>query len=85
MRNGIFVHLQWGKISTVQKTGIHRIGLRSAPVFRINRQILVNRSAVVSFEPFFNRKIILHLKVKLADKFIVSRLKVSQFKEWLEK
>ena len=53
--------------------------------FRINRQILVNRSAVVSFEPFFNRKIILQLKVKLADKFIVSRLKVSQFKEWLEK
>lgn len=53
--------------------------------YRINRQMLVNRSAVVSFEPFFNRKVVLQLKVKLDDKAIVSRLKVTSFKEWLEK
>lgn len=49
--------------------------------FRINRQMLVNRSAVLSFEPYFKRKIILQLKVNLADKAIVSRLKVSSFKQ----
>lgn len=53
--------------------------------FRINRQMLVNRDAVVSFEPYFNRKIILHLRISLADKPIVSRLKVTAFKEWLER
>jgi DNA-binding LytR/AlgR family response regulator len=52
--------------------------------FRINRQMLVNRKAVISFESYFNRKIILELNIKLEDKAIVSRLKVSSFKEWLE-
>lgn len=53
--------------------------------FRINRQMLVNRAAILSFEPYFNRKIVLQLKLKLEDKAIVSRLKVAPFKEWLEK
>ncbi|MEM8891713.1 MAG: LytTR family DNA-binding domain-containing protein [Bacteroidota bacterium] len=52
--------------------------------FRISRQMLVNRSAVLSFEPYFNRKIILQLKVRPEEKAIVSRLKVSPFKDWLE-
>lgn len=55
-----------------------------AQFFRINRQILVNREAIISFEPYFNRKVVLQLKVKLADKAIVSRLKVSAFQKWLE-
>ncbi|MEL6250997.1 MAG: LytTR family DNA-binding domain-containing protein [Bacteroidota bacterium] len=52
--------------------------------FRINRQMLVNRSAILSFEAYFNRKIILQLKVSTEEKAIVSRLKVSPFKHWLE-
>jgi len=53
--------------------------------FRINRQMLVKREAITSFEPYFNRKIVLQLKINLADKPIVSRLKVTPFKEWLER
>ena len=53
--------------------------------FRINRQMLVNRAAVAAFEPYFNRKIILQLQINLADKAVVSRLKVTSFKEWLER
>lgn len=52
--------------------------------FRINRQMLVNRDAILSFEPYFNRKVVLQLKVKLGTKAIVSRLKVTAFKRWLE-
>ena len=52
--------------------------------FRINRQMLVNREAIIAFEPYFNRKIVLQLKIKLPEKAIVSRLKVTPFKEWLE-
>ena len=53
--------------------------------YRINRQMLVSRAAIVSFEPHFKRKIVLQLKVKIADHAIVSRLKVTAFKEWLER
>ncbi|RXK85695.1 LytR/AlgR family response regulator transcription factor [Filimonas effusa] len=53
--------------------------------FRINRQMLVNKEAITSMEPWFNRKMILNLKVMLQEKAIVSRLKVSLLKEWLEK
>ena len=53
--------------------------------FRINRQMLVNINAVVSFEPYFNRKIVIDLKIKTEQKPIVSRLKVTSFKDWLEK
>lgn len=51
--------------------------------FRINRQMLVNRSAILSFESYFNRKVILQLNIKFAEKPIVSRLKVTLLKEWL--
>ena len=53
--------------------------------FRINRQMLVNQEAVLSFEQYFNRKILIELKVKTKQKPVVSRLKVTPFKEWLEK
>jgi DNA-binding LytR/AlgR family response regulator len=52
--------------------------------FRINRQMLVNRRAVVSLEPYFNRKVLAHLRVSLDTQAIVSRLKVAAFKAWLE-
>ncbi len=52
--------------------------------YRISRQMLVNRLAVQSFEPYFNRKIVLELRITPEEKAIVSRLKVSDFKKWLE-
>lgn len=52
--------------------------------FRINRQMLVNRKAIASFEAYFNRKLILSLHFKTGQKLIVSRLKVSAFKKWLQ-
>lgn len=53
--------------------------------FRINRQMIVNRTAVKDIVPYFNRKVIVNLTVKNTDKAIVSRLKVSPFITWLEK
>ncbi|MGD1892428.1 MAG: LytR/AlgR family response regulator transcription factor [Cyclobacteriaceae bacterium] len=57
----------------------------SSQFFRINRKMLVNLQAVVSFEPYFNRKIAIELKIRTEEQPIVSRLKVTAFKEWLEK
>lgn len=53
--------------------------------FRINRQMIVNRKAIKELAPYFNRKIIVNLTVNNKNKAIVSRLKVSPFKGWLEK
>jgi len=53
--------------------------------FRINRQMLVNRVNITSIEPYFNRKVVLHLKTEGVEKAIVSRLKVSLLKDWIEK
>ncbi|PZR21910.1 MAG: DNA-binding response regulator [Citrobacter freundii] len=52
--------------------------------FRISRQMLVSRDAIRSIQPYFNRKVILELKVDTSEKPIVSRLKVAPLKEWLE-
>lgn len=52
--------------------------------FRINRQMIVNRRAVQSFEPYFNRKLIVHLSVPFPEHVIVSRLKCKPFQDWLE-
>lgn len=53
--------------------------------FKINRQMIINKNAILSYEPYFNRKIILHLSVKTEENPVVSRLKVSSFKKWLER
>lgn len=53
--------------------------------FRINRQMLIQRRSIVTFEPAPHRKIVLQLKVMTTQAAVVSRLKVSIFKKWLEK
>lgn len=53
--------------------------------FRINRQMIVHRPAIVEVEPYFNRKVTLTLRCNPLEKPIVSRLKVPVFLNWLEK
>jgi DNA-binding LytR/AlgR family response regulator len=53
--------------------------------FRINRQMILNREAILEMEPFFNRRVVVLLKVTTADRPLVSRLKVTSFLEWVEK
>jgi two-component system, LytTR family, response regulator LytT len=53
--------------------------------FRINRQMILNRDAILEMEPFFNRRVIVSLKITTAQRPLVSRLKVTPFLEWVEK
>jgi DNA-binding LytR/AlgR family response regulator len=53
--------------------------------FRVNRQMILNREAILEMEPFFNRRVIVTLKVPTTDRPLVSRLKVTTFLEWVEK
>lgn len=52
--------------------------------YRINRQMLISKKAIISFESHLNRKLLLHLAISYSEKVIVSRLKVSNFKKWME-
>jgi len=53
-------------------------------VFRINRQVLINRNAIKEVQPYFNRKVIIKTDVKTNEQLIVSRLKVTEFMNWIE-
>jgi two-component system, LytTR family, response regulator LytT len=52
--------------------------------YRVNRQMIINRKIIKDIEPYFNRKVVVHLTIPFSDKVIVSRLKVSPFLEWIE-
>jgi len=52
--------------------------------FRINRQVLLNRNAIKEVQPYFNRKVIIKTNVKTNEQLIVSRLKVTEFMNWIE-
>ena len=51
--------------------------------FRANRQYLINRKAVKDASRHFNRKIQVNLTFDYPNQILISRLKVTQFIEWL--
>ncbi len=51
--------------------------------YRANRQFIVQRSAVVSAEHYFARKLLIKLNVKTEENIIVSKANASAFLKWL--
>lgn len=51
--------------------------------FRANRQFLINRNAVKDAAHYFNRKIVINLKVPFKEQIVVGKLKVTAFMDWL--
>ncbi|MBX7240515.1 MAG: LytTR family DNA-binding domain-containing protein [Bacteroidia bacterium] len=82
----VYVLRKNGEQSLVFKT-LDEVEQSTDPVqfFRINRQMIVNRTAIKEIEPYFNRKVTVNLSPKFSEKLVVSRLKVSAFKQWIEK
>lgn len=52
--------------------------------FRLNRQYLVNFSAIKEVEHYFARKLLVNLVVPTPDKLLVNKEKVQIFLSWLE-
>ena len=50
--------------------------------FRVNRQYLISRKAVLDIDLWFNGRLSINLKVPVAEKILVSKVRVSEFKEW---
>lgn len=51
--------------------------------FRVNRQILINRKAVVSVSRHFNQKLRINPSVPYHEEILVGKLKVTAFLTWL--
>jgi DNA-binding LytR/AlgR family response regulator len=52
--------------------------------FRVNRQYLVNFSAIKEVEHYFARKLLVNLMIATAEKLLVPKEKVRHFLYWLE-
>ena len=50
--------------------------------FRINRQYLISRKAVLDIDLWFNGRLSVNLKVPVEEKILVSKMRVAEFKEW---
>lgn len=51
--------------------------------FRANRQYLVAKDAVKDISLWFNKRVVVNLCVATPEKIVVSKNRVSEFKEWL--
>lgn len=52
--------------------------------FRANRQFILNRSIIISLEPYFNRRLFVRINCESPEKIIVSKVKSNDFLEWVQ-
>ena len=50
--------------------------------FRANRQFLISKKAVKDISLWFNGRLAVNLKVPFKERIIISKAKVSEFKDW---
>ncbi len=53
--------------------------------FRINRQMIISLASVKTIHPYFNSRLKLVVEPELTEEALVSRMKVSAFKNWLDR
>lgn len=62
---------------------VHKL-LSPTQFFRINRQYLINFSAIREAEHYFSRKLIIKLTIPTEEKLLVGKEKATAFLSWLE-
>lgn len=58
--------------------------LSSDEFYRANRQFIISRSAVKDIAVWFGSRLALNLKVETPERIIISKARVSDFKQWLQ-
>lgn len=51
--------------------------------YRVNRQFIVNKNAILNIKFYFNGKLIVDVAPKHSERIIVSKAKASEFKNWM--
>jgi len=57
--------------------------MAGATFYRVNRQYLVNKKAIIDISKYFGRKLLLNLNIPFPEKVTVSKLRVTHFLAWL--
>ena len=88
----LFFHIDDGVVKAVLTDGKEGLfpqtldeltdSLNPALFFRVNRQYLISRKAVLDIDLWFNGRLSINLKVPVAEKILVSKARVGEFKEW---
>ncbi len=58
--------------------------LSAKQFFRLNRQYLINFSAIKEVEHYFDRKLLVNLTVSCPEKLLIGKEKTTTFLQWLE-
>jgi DNA-binding LytR/AlgR family response regulator len=53
--------------------------------FRANRQYIVNRDVVSMAEYYFNRRLVLKLKVEITEQIVISKMKTPELMQWMQR
>lgn len=59
--------------------------LNPVEFFRANRQYLISRSAIRDVDIWFNNRLSINLRVEIPEKIIISKAKITGFKNWFDK
>lgn len=51
--------------------------------YRINRQFIINREAILNIQNYFNNKLLVNLSPPSRERAVVSKAKAAEFKQWL--
>lgn len=88
----LFFHIDEGVVKAVLTDGREYLfpqtldelsdSLNPAFFFRVNRQYLISRRAVLDIDLWFNGRLSVNLKVPVPEKILVSKARVAEFKDW---
>ncbi len=56
--------------------------LNPVDFYRANRQFIISKEAVKDVDYWFNNRLSVNLKVPVSERILISRTRVSEFKEW---
>jgi two-component system LytT family response regulator len=50
--------------------------------FRANRQFIISRKAIKDIDLWFNNRLSVNLKIPVPEKILISKARISEFKNW---
>ena len=56
--------------------------LNPSDFFRANRQFIISRNSIKEVDFYFNNRLSVNLKVPVPEKILISKVRVSEFREW---
>jgi len=56
--------------------------LNPSDFFRANRQFIISRNSIKEVDFYFNNRLSINLKVPVPEKILISKVQVSEFREW---